>query len=184
MDNKNIEKSIKKHNMLNDILGIIGTLLVICTGIIFIVICTTNNVYHICINEAPNISNQQLHEYQISVNDKYCKKCSDKEKTLIKERDSILKYINDKDYIITLEIDGNELDSVSLSNHITSVEAKYSNITFIIGGSIGIHDDIKKMSNYKLSFSKLTFPHQLFRVILLEQVYRTFKINNNEAYHK
>lgn len=105
-------------------------------------------------------------------------------KTLIKERDSILKYINDKDYIITLEIDGNELDSVSLSNHISSVEAKYSNITFIIGGSIGIHDDIKKMSNYKLSFSKMTFPHQLFRVMLLEQLYRSYKIKNNETYHK
>ena len=105
-------------------------------------------------------------------------------KTLVKERDSILKYINDKDYIITLEIDGNELDSVSLSNHISSVEAKYSNITFIIGGSIGIHDDIKKMSNYKLSFSKMTFPHQLFRVMLLEQLYRSYKIKNNETYHK
>lgn len=105
-------------------------------------------------------------------------------KTLIKERDSILKYINDKDYIITLEIDGNELDSVSLSNHISTLEAKYSNITFIIGGSIGIHDDIKKMSNYKLSFSKMTFPHQLFRVMLLEQLYRSYKIKNNETYHK
>ena len=105
-------------------------------------------------------------------------------KTLIKERDSILKYINDKDYIITLEIDGNELDSVSLSNHISTLEAKYSNITFIIGGSIGIHDDIKKMSNYKLSFSKMTFPHQLFRVMLLEQLYRSYKIINNETYHK
>ena len=105
-------------------------------------------------------------------------------KTLIKERDSIIKYINDKDYIITLEIDGNELDSVSLSNHISTLEAKYSNITFIIGGSIGIHDDIKKMSNYKLSFSKMTFPHQLFRVMLLEQLYRSYKIKNNETYHK
>ena len=57
-------------------------------------------------------------------------------------------------------------------------------ITFIIGGSHGLHSDIKKMSNYKLSFSKMTFPHQLFRVILLEQIYRSFKINNNESYHK
>lgn len=78
MNDKNIEKSIKKHDILNNILGLIGSLLVICTGAIFIVICTTNNVYHICINKAPNISNQQLHEYQISVNDNYCKKCSNK----------------------------------------------------------------------------------------------------------
>jgi len=105
-------------------------------------------------------------------------------KTLTKEKDSILKYIDDKDYVITMEIEGNELDSVSLAKHIDSIQNNYSNITFIIGGSYGLHDDIKNRSNYKLSFSKLTFPHQLFRVILLEQIYRSFKINNNETYHK
>ena len=105
-------------------------------------------------------------------------------KTLLKEKDSIMKYINDKDYIITLEIEGEELDSVSLSKKIDNIQKNYSNITFIIGGSYGLHEDIKKLSNYRLSFSKLTFPHQLFRVILLEQLYRSFKILNNEAYHK
>ena len=95
-----------------------------------------------------------------------------------------MKYINDKDYIITLEIEGEELDSVSLSKKINDTLNNYSNITFIIGGSYGLHEDIKKLSNYKLSFSKLTFPHQLFRVILLEQLYRSYKIINNEAYHK
>lgn len=105
-------------------------------------------------------------------------------KTLLKEKESIMKYINDKDYIITLEIEGNELDSVSLSKKIDDTLNNYSNITFIIGGSYGLHEDIKKISNYKLSFSKLTFPHQLFRVILLEQLYRSFKIINNESYHK
>ena len=105
-------------------------------------------------------------------------------KTLTKEKDSILKYRDDKDYVITMEIEGNELDSVSLAKHIDNIQNNYSNITFIIGGSYGLHDDIKNRSNYKLSFSKLTFPHQLFRVILLEQIYRSFKINNNEAYHK
>ena len=59
-----------------------------------------------------------------------------------------------------------------------------SNITFVIGGSYGLADSIKNKANYKLSFSKMTFPHQLFRVILLEQIYRSFKINNNESYHK
>ena len=59
-----------------------------------------------------------------------------------------------------------------------------SDITFIIGGSYGMHEDIRNKSNYSLSFSKMTFPHQLFRVILLEQIYRAFKINNNESYHK
>ena len=105
-------------------------------------------------------------------------------KTLLTEKNSIMKYINDKDYIITLEIEGEELDSVSFAKKINDIQNNYSNITFIIGGSYGLHDDIKNMSNYKLSFSKMTFPHQLFRVILLEQLYRSYKINNNETYHK
>ena len=96
----------------------------------------------------------------------------------------ILKHINKKDYIITLEIDGNQLSSLELSNFFDKTMIVNSNITFIIGGSYGLHDDIKNMADYKLSFSKLTFPHQLFRVILLEQIYRSFKISNNESYHK
>ena len=105
-------------------------------------------------------------------------------KTLLKEKESIMKYIDDKDYVITLEIEGNELDSVSLSKKLEDIQNNNSSITFIIGGSYGLHEDIKKRSNYKLSFSRLTFPHQLFRVILLEQLYRSFKISNNESYHK
>ena len=100
------------------------------------------------------------------------------------EKDLILKHINKKDYIITLEIEGHELTSIELSNKIDNIFINNSNITFIIGGSDGIHQDIKNISNYKLSFSKLTFPHQLFRLILLEQIYRSFKILNNETYHK
>lgn len=103
---------------------------------------------------------------------------------LEKERDKILKYINDKDYIITLEIDGNSIESVELSKKIENIYLNYSNIIFIIGGSYGLHDDIKHKSNYALSFSKLTFPHQLFRMMLLEQIYRAFKISHNESYHK
>ena len=104
--------------------------------------------------------------------------------SLLKEKDQIQRYINDKDYIITLEIEGNMLNSEDFANKIDTIFNNASNITFIIGGSHGLHEDIKKRSNYKLSFSKLTFPHQLFRVILLEQIYRVFKINNNESYHK
>lgn len=103
---------------------------------------------------------------------------------LEKEKDKILKYITGKEYIITLEIDGNNISSTELSKKIEEVLIRNSNITFIIGGSYGLHDDIKKISNYKLSFSKLTFPHQLFRMLLLEQIYRSFKITNNESYHK
>ena len=105
-------------------------------------------------------------------------------KTLLKEKESILKYINDKDYIVTLEIEGKELSSIELSSKINEQLIVNSDITFIIGGSYGLHEDIKKMSNFKLSFSKLTFPHQLFRIMLLEQLYRSFKILNNETYHK
>jgi len=100
------------------------------------------------------------------------------------EKEKIIKYINSKDYIITLEIEGKELTSVDLANKISNIFITNSNITFIIGGSYGLHDEIKKISNMALSFSKLTFPHQLFRVMLLEQIYRAFKINNNETYHK
>ena len=103
---------------------------------------------------------------------------------LKKEKELIEKYIGQKDYVITLEIEGNQTSSEELANKINSIYNISSTITFIIGSSTGLHEDIKKRSNYKLSFSKLTFPHQLFRIILLEQIYRTFKINNNETYHK
>lgn len=101
-----------------------------------------------------------------------------------KEKELIEKYINEKDYVITMEIEGNEINSIELSKKIESLEQTNPNITFIIGGSYGLDEKIKKRSNYKLSFSKLTFPHQLFRVILLEQIYRAYKIKNNESYHK
>ena len=100
------------------------------------------------------------------------------------EKDRILKHINNKDYIITLDIEGNSLSSLELADKIDKVFITNPNIIFVIGGSDGIHDDIKKLSDYRLSFSKLTFPHQLFRLILLEQLYRSFKILNNETYHK
>jgi 23S rRNA (pseudouridine1915-N3)-methyltransferase len=83
-----------------------------------------------------------------------------------------------------MEIEGKQLTSKELSEMIDKTFLNYSNITFIIGGSDRLDDEIKNLSNYKLSFSKLTFPHQLFRVILLEQIYRSFKILNNETYHK
>lgn len=103
---------------------------------------------------------------------------------LEKEKDLIMNKINDKDYVITLEIEGKELSSIELSEKINNTFMTNSNITFIIGGSYGLHNDVKNRSNFKLSFSKMTFPHQLFRVVLLEQIYRSFKIINNESYHK
>ena len=96
----------------------------------------------------------------------------------------IKKHINPKDYLIAMCIEGNELSSIELSQKIDQTFITNSCITFIIGGSDGISDDIKKICNYKLSFSKMTYPHGLFRLILLEQIYRSFKIMNNETYHK
>ena len=100
------------------------------------------------------------------------------------EEGKIIKYIDNRDYVITLEIDGNNLSSVELAEKIDKTFISNSNITFIIGGSYGLSDNIKKRSNYKLSFSLFTFPHGLFRMIFLEQLYRSFKILNNETYHK
>lgn len=107
-----------------------------------------------------------------------------KTEILKKEGEAILKYVKDKDYVITLEIDGKNINSLSLASKIDNIFNNYPNITFIIGGSYGLDDSVKDRSNYSLSFSNLTFPHQLFRVMLLEQIYRAFKINNNESYHK
>lgn len=100
------------------------------------------------------------------------------------ERERIEKHISPKDYLITLEIEGKQITSIDLANKIDTILITNSNIDFIIGGSYGISEKLKEKSDYHLSFSKMTFPHQLFRILLLEQVYRSFKINNNESYHK
>lgn len=103
-------------------------------------------------------------------------------KTINEEGKKILSKINDKDFVVTLEIAGKKLSSIELSQFIDKNISK--NITFVIGGSNGLSLDVIKRSNYSLSFSDLTFPHQLFRVMLLEQIYRSFKIINKESYHK
>ena len=100
------------------------------------------------------------------------------------EADKILKQIKEKEFILTLEVEGKEITSPELANKISKTFIEHNTITFIIGGSYGLSDRIKNISNFHLSFSKMTFPHQLFRVILLEQIYRAYKINNNERYHK
>ena len=103
---------------------------------------------------------------------------------LKKEKDSILKHINDKDNLIILDIKGKQLTSEEFASFINNELTTQSNITFVIGSSNGLDEEIKKLTNKKISFSLLTFPHQLFRVIVLEQIYRSFKILNNETYHK
>ena len=107
-----------------------------------------------------------------------------KQIVLEKEKDNIIKHINPRDYVITMQIEGKNISSEDFADKIDKVFVTNPNIVFIIGGSYGLHDDIKKISNFSLSFSKMTFPHQLFRVLLLEQIYRAYKIINNESYHK
>lgn len=101
-----------------------------------------------------------------------------------KEGERILSKIKDNDYVVTLEIEGNGLSSVEFAKKIDNNFNSNKNLTFVIGGSYGLDDSVKSRSDYKLSFSKFTFPHQMFRVLLLEQIYRAYKINNNENYHK
>lgn len=128
----------------------------------------------------------------LMIND-YCKRINKyhklsiielKDSDIKSEGDLILRNLKNNDFIVTLEIDGNNLTSVELSNKIDNWLMNYANITFVIGGSNGIDERVKELSNYRLSFGKNTFPHGLFRAILLEQIYRSFKILNNETYHK
>ena len=103
---------------------------------------------------------------------------------LNKEKEEIKKVIKEKDNLIILDIKGKEKTSEEFSEMINNELLYNSNITFIIGSSNGLHEEIKSLTDKKISFSKLTFPHQMFRIILLEQIYRSFKIINNETYHK
>lgn len=102
-----------------------------------------------------------------------------------KEGNNILSKIKDNDFVIALCIDGKMYDSVDFSNKISEIIQNIrGDIIFVIGGSYGLSDNVIKRANLKLSFSKFTFPHQLMRVILLEQIYRAYKIKNKEKYHK
>lgn len=102
-----------------------------------------------------------------------------------KEADRILGKISDGAYVITLEITGDEMDSVAFSEKIEmlSVSGK-SQLVFVIGGSLGLHESVSRRADWKISFSHMTFPHQLMRVILCEQIYRGFRIMKGEPYHK
>lgn len=108
----------------------------------------------------------------------------EEQKAIKLEEEKLTKYISDKDYIITLEIEGKQYTSPEFAKKIDQILIENSNLVFIIGGSYGLSNEIKNKSKMHLSFSQMTFPHQLFRVLLLEQIYRAYKINNNESYHK
>lgn len=104
---------------------------------------------------------------------------------IIDEEKELLKIIqNDKSYKILLDIKGEEVSSIEFSTLINDKLTHFSSITFIIGSSNGVSENIKNFINQKISFGKITMPHGLFRAVLLEQIYRSFKILNNESYHK
>lgn len=112
---------------------------------------------------------------------------SENEIRLVKEKEGerLMKNIKDDAYVITLCIDGKQLDSEELSDKMEKLGIQgTSHIYFVIGGSLGLSDTVIKRADFKLSFSKMTFPHQLMRVILLEQIYRGYRIMNHEPYHK
>ena len=107
---------------------------------------------------------------------------ADISKCLVKEGLKLDKLL--QGYVVVMDLKGEQLDSVSFSKTIEKVSHNFDTITFVIGGSFGIAEEIKNKANYKLCFSKMTFPHQLFRVMLLEQIYRACTISNNIIYHK
>lgn len=110
---------------------------------------------------------------------------ADEAAVMRKEGESILAQIKDGDYVVALEVEGEMLDSVALSKHMAKVFGSgRSTMDFVIGGSLGLSPEVKKRADLGLSFSRMTFPHQLARVMLLEQVYRAFKIQAGETYHK
>lgn len=126
----------------------------------------------------------ELDEASLQIeNDSNIKKALNIECNLISKKVKDLK--NEKTFIFALDINGKELSTLDFHKKLEEIKISgVANIIFIIGGSYGLDEDIKKMADFRFSFSKLTFPHQLFRVILLEQIYRIFKIEHNEPYHK
>ncbi|SDH42636.1 23S rRNA (pseudouridine1915-N3)-methyltransferase [Pseudobutyrivibrio sp. 49] len=119
--------------------------------------------------------------------EKTSENASDTEIDIVKDKEGerILKHINERDYVIALAILGKQMDSVAFSKFIEDlgIQGK-SSLVFVIGGSLGLSDNVLKRADYQISFSKMTFPHQLMRVILSEQIYRAMRIMKNEPYHK
>ena len=106
------------------------------------------------------------------------------EQIINKESKKILEHIKEEDFTILLDLKGITVDSLEFAERLRKLSWQYKNIVFIIGGSYGVTEEVRENVKAVMAFSKLTFPHQLFRVILLEQIYRAFRINSNESYHK
>ena len=122
----------------------------------------------------------------IEVDEYKLKDDSDKmiELTLIKEGEALLKQIKSDEYVFLLDLQGNEMSSEKLSLEMDKLISSGKNITFVIGGSYGLSSSVRERSNVRLKISPMTFTHQMCRIIILEQIYRSFKIINKESYHK
>ena len=143
------------------------------------------------LREAINEYSKRLSKYcTLNIIELPDKKIPDKSNSSIEnqikniESQNIISHIPKDSYLVCLDLKGKQYSSEEFANKISEIQFINSSITFIIGGSLVFNDDIRKICNESICFSKMTFPHQLIRVFLLEQIYRTFKINNNETYHK
>ncbi|CAG7839062.1 hypothetical protein Z959_11145 [Clostridium novyi B str. ATCC 27606] len=158
------------------------------------------NITIICVGKLKEkYLKQAIDEYSKRLS-KYCKlnivqlndektpdNASEKDELIIKQKEGmrILSHIKDSMYVIALDIKGKMVTSEELADFINDLGVRgNSNIALVIGGSLGLDEEVLHRANYKLSFSKMTFPHQLMRVILLEQIYRAYRINSGEPYHK
>lgn len=135
--------------------------------------------YILKIKKYSKVSLEYVNETTINnINDKEIKTALDKDAS------NILKIISDKEYVILLDIHARDISTSSLANKINDIVSSNGNITFVIGSSYGVSDLLRKRANYSFSLSKLTFTHYMSLLLTLEQVYRCFKINNNEIYDK
>ena len=157
------------------------------------------NIKLICVGEIKeNFLSDAIKEYLKRLS-RYCKinvievkdeasspKASKKEEeqVLVNEGKRVIKQLKDQDYLVLIDLHGKEYDSLSLAGNFQKIISQHSSIAFVIGGSLGLSDELRSLSKERWCLSKLTFPHQLTRVIVLEQLYRVFKINSNEIYHK
>ncbi len=158
------------------------------------------NIRIVCIGKLKEKYLREACEEYVKRLTKYCKldiielkeaklpgnaKSADEEKVKDEEGKAILSRITEKEYVVTLEVQGGQLSSVEFSQKLCELGGQgRSDVTFVIGGALGISTDVMRRSNLALSFSKMTFTHQMIRMILLEQIYRAFKIAGNENYHK
>ena len=157
------------------------------------------NIKLICVGEIKeNFLSDAIKEYLKRLS-RYCKinvievkdeasspKASKKEEeqVLVNEGKRVIKQLKDQDYLVLIDLHGKEYDSLSLAANFQKIISQHSSIALVIGGSLGLSDELRSLSKERWCLSKLTFPHQLTRVIVLEQLYRVFKINNTEIYHK